>query len=102
MSTAGYLRQVEAVRRQHLRSAAQISIGALVVILLLMHWRLVRPLDRLVQASGRIEQGQLDVPIRPVFPMKWARWPIAWSHAPRPAAPDRRVGEPQCRVDRRQ
>ncbi len=68
MSTAGYLRQVEAVRRQHLRSAAQISIGALVVILLLMHWRLVRPLDRLVQASGRIEQGQLDVPIRPVFP----------------------------------
>lgn len=67
MSTAGYLRKLDAVRTQYLRSAVQISVGALVVILLLMHWRLVRPLDRLVQASGRIAQGQLDVPIRAEF-----------------------------------
>ncbi len=67
MSTAGYLRKVDAVRIQYLRSAAQISVGALVVILFLMHWRLVRPLDRLLQASGRIAKGQLDVPIQAEF-----------------------------------
>jgi signal transduction histidine kinase len=67
MSTAGYLRKVDEVRMQYLRHGAQISIGALLVILLLMHWRLVRPLEALVAASGRIEKGQLDVPIRRVF-----------------------------------
>jgi methyl-accepting chemotaxis protein len=68
MSTAGYLRKVEEVRGQYLRIGAKISLGALLVILLLMHWRLVRPLERLVRASQRIAQGQLDVPIRRVFP----------------------------------
>ena len=67
MSTAGYLRKVNEVRLRYLRNAAQISVGALVFILLLMHWRLVRPLEELVRASGRLEKGQLDVPIRPVF-----------------------------------
>jgi two-component system NtrC family sensor kinase len=67
MSTAGYLRKVDEVRMQYLRHGVQISIGALIVILLLLHWRLVRPLEELVEASGRIEKGQLDVPIRPVF-----------------------------------
>ena len=67
MSTAGYLRKVNEVRLQYLKHGAQISIGALIVILLLMHWRLVRPLEELVRASVRIEKGQLDVPIRRVF-----------------------------------
>ncbi len=67
MSTAGYLRKVNEVRLQYLRHGAQITIGALLVILLLMHWRLVRPLEDLVAASGRIEKGQLNVPIRRVF-----------------------------------
>ena len=67
MSTAGYLRKVNGVRLQYLKHGAQISIGALIVILLLMHWRLVRPLEELVRASVRIEKGQLDVPIRRVF-----------------------------------
>ena len=67
MSTAGYLRKVNEVRLQYLKHGAQVSIGALLVILLLMHWRLVRPLAELVAASGRIEKGKLDVPIRPVF-----------------------------------
>lgn len=67
MSTAGYLRKVNDVRLQNLRQAIEVSIGSLVVILLLMHWRLVRPLEYLVVASGRIEKGQLDVPIRRVF-----------------------------------
>ena len=67
MSTAGYLRKVQEVRLQYIKHGAQISIGALMVILLLLHWRLVRPLEELVRASGRIEKGQLDVPIRHVF-----------------------------------
>jgi signal transduction histidine kinase len=67
MSTAGYLRKVNEVRLQYLRQAGQISVGALAVILLLLHLRLVRPLEHLVSASGRIEKGQLDVPIRRVF-----------------------------------
>ena len=67
MSTAGYLRKVNEVRLQYMKQGAQISVGALIVILLLMHWRLVRPLEELVRASGRLEKGQLDVPIRPVF-----------------------------------
>lgn len=67
MSTAGYVRKVNDVRMQYVRQGLQISIGALVVILLLMHWRLVRPLEDLVAASGRLEKGQLDVPIRRVF-----------------------------------
>lgn len=67
MSTAGYVRKVSDVRMQYVRQGLQISIGALLVILLLMHWRLVRPLEDLVTASGRLEKGQLDVPIRRVF-----------------------------------
>jgi signal transduction histidine kinase len=42
-------------------------VPALLVILLLLHWRLVRPLDTLVTASKRIEGGALDVPIHAVF-----------------------------------
>jgi len=68
MSTAGYVRKVNDVRMQYVRHGLQISIGALLVILLFMHWRLVRPLEALVEASGRIEKGQLDVPIRRKFP----------------------------------
>lgn len=67
MSTAGYLRKVDGVRLQYMKHGAQVSGGALLVILLLMHWCLVRPLEELVTASGRLEKGQLDVPIRPVF-----------------------------------
>ena len=68
MSTAGYLAKVSEVRLQYLRHGLQISLGALLIILLVMHWRLVRPLEELVEASGRIEKGQLDVPIRRRFP----------------------------------
>ncbi|MBI2751877.1 MAG: HAMP domain-containing protein [Burkholderiales bacterium] len=67
MSTAGYVRKVSEVRLLHVHHGLQISIGALLVILLLLHWRLVRPLEDLVAASGRLEKGQLDVPIRRVF-----------------------------------
>ena len=68
MSTAGYLPKVNEVRMQYLRHGLQISLGALLIILLVMHWRLVGPLEALVEASGRIEKGQLDVPIRSRFP----------------------------------
>ena len=68
MSTAGYLAKVSEVRLQYLRNGLQISLGALLIILVVMHWRLVRPLEALVEASGRIEKGQLDIPIRRRFP----------------------------------
>lgn len=67
MSSAGYVRKVAEVRMQYVRHGLQVSMGSLLVILLLMHWRLVRPLEDLVAASGRLEKGQLDVPIRRVF-----------------------------------
>jgi signal transduction histidine kinase len=67
MSTAGYLAKVNEVRLQYIRHGLQISLGSLLIILLFMHWRMVRPLEALVEASGRIEKGQLDIPIRRVF-----------------------------------
>ena len=67
MSTAGYVRKVNEVRMQYVRQGLEISFGALLVILLIMHWRLVRPLEYLVEASGGLEKGQLDVPIKRVF-----------------------------------
>lgn len=68
MSTAGYERLLVSARRQYLRSGLLIGVPALVVILLLLHWRLVRPLNTLVRASKRIQNGQLDTPIRQVYP----------------------------------
>lgn len=67
MSTSGYVRKVDAVRAQYVRTGLLVAVPALLVILLLLHWRLVRPLDKLVIASKRIEDGQLEVPIRAVF-----------------------------------
>lgn len=67
MSTSGYVRKVDAARAQYVRTGLLVAVPALLVILLLLHWRLVRPLDKLVNASRRIETGQLEVPIRAVF-----------------------------------
>ncbi|MDT8990763.1 HAMP domain-containing sensor histidine kinase [Curvibacter sp. APW13] len=67
MSTAGYLARLQELRQQYLVGAAQSSLLALVFIVILLQWRLVRPLKRLVEASSRIESGQLASPIRPVF-----------------------------------
>lgn len=67
MSTAGYLARLQEVREQYLIAAAQSSLLALVFIVILLQWRLVHPLKQLVQASSRIESGELDRPIQPVF-----------------------------------
>lgn len=67
MSTAGYLSKSQELRWQYLRNGVQSSAVALVVILLLLRWRLVQPLNRLVRASTRIEAGELGEPIQPTF-----------------------------------
>ena len=67
MSTGGYIRKVDAARAQYLRTGLLVALPALMIILMLLHWRLVRPLDKLVIASKRIEAGQFDVPIQAVF-----------------------------------
>jgi signal transduction histidine kinase len=67
MSTSGYLRKLEAARIQYVRSGLLLAVPALIVILFLLHWRLVRPLDTLVTASRLIEAGQLEAPIHAVF-----------------------------------
>lgn len=67
MSTEGYLTRLQELRSQYLRNAVQSSLVALCFILILLQWRLVRPLDRLVLASARIEHGELDSPILPTF-----------------------------------
>jgi len=58
MSTAGYVAKVAQARAQFLGSAVQTSLIALVFILVLLHWRLARPLDKLVSASDRIAHGE--------------------------------------------
>jgi signal transduction histidine kinase len=67
MSTAGYLATLEELRWQYFTNAAQSAAMALLVILLLLQWRLVRPLNHLVRASTRIELGELETPIRRAF-----------------------------------
>lgn len=60
MTTSGYVQDLEQARRHYIRSGFQIGIPAILIILLLLHWRLARPLDRLVESAKRIEQGRLD------------------------------------------
>ncbi len=67
MSTAGYLATLNELRWQYFTNAAQSAALALVVILLLLQWRLVKPLNRLVAASTRIENGELETPIHREF-----------------------------------
>ncbi len=67
MSTAGYVAKVAQARTQFLGSAVQTSLIALVFILVLLHWRLARPLDKLVSASDRIAHGELAIPIVAAF-----------------------------------
>jgi two-component system, NtrC family, sensor kinase len=67
MSTAGYLQKLGAVRQQLFWNAMQAAFIALLVILAVLHWRLMRPLEQLIQASQRIKQQELAVPIQRVF-----------------------------------
>jgi signal transduction histidine kinase len=67
MSTAGFVDKVQAARLQFFLGTVQTCIVALVLIVVLLHWRLARPLLALVSASERIARGELDVPIRKAF-----------------------------------
>ena len=61
MSTSGYVRKVSEVRLQYVRQGLQISIGALVVILLFMHWRLVRPMAKVTSSMVSFRRDPADM-----------------------------------------
>lgn len=67
MSTAGYLQKLADVRRQVFWNAVQVAAIALLVILAVLQWRLMRPLGELVHASQRIKHQELAIPIARVF-----------------------------------
>ena len=67
MSTAGYVQKLEAARSQYIRTTVIVLAGSLCIILIALHWGLVRPVRRLVNASMLIAQGQLDTPIQRVY-----------------------------------
>ncbi len=64
LSTAGYLAKRDAVKWQYGRTALLTLAGSLLFILVVMHLRFVRPVERLVAASERLARGDLQVPIK--------------------------------------
>ena len=65
MSTAGYITKLEATRGQFFRVTASISLVALVIILVVLQFNFVRPVNRLVRESARLATGMLGDPIEP-------------------------------------
>ncbi len=63
ISTAGYHTKLATITERYARSCVLISLGALLFILAVMHWRLVQPLQRLVAASQQLIYGRLESPI---------------------------------------
>ncbi len=63
ISTAGYHTKLATITERYARSCILISLGALFFILAVMHWRLVRPMQRLVEASRQLVHGRLESPI---------------------------------------
>ena len=63
MSTSGYQQKLSAVIDRYMRRSLIGLIGSLLFIAAILHFRLVRPIDRLVDASARLAQGELEQPI---------------------------------------
>ncbi|MBK7002710.1 MAG: HAMP domain-containing protein [Rhodoferax sp.] len=66
ISTAGYRVRLAAITERYARSCLLISLGALLFILVVVHWRLVQPLQRLVTASQQLVHGRLESPIEAI------------------------------------
>lgn len=66
ISTAGYHIKLATITERYARSCVLISLGALLFILVVMHWRLVQPLQRLVAASQQLIHGRLESPIEAI------------------------------------
>lgn len=66
ISTAGYRIRLATITERYARSCILISLGALLFILVVMHWRLVQPLQRLVTASQQLVHGRLESPIEAI------------------------------------
>ena len=67
VSTAGYLEELEETRKIFVRSAVLVVVVSLIVILLVLNWSFIRPIDRLVSVSARLATADLDEPI-PALP----------------------------------
>jgi len=65
MSTAGYFSKLEETRSQYLRSTGLTVSIALIIILLVLQWNFVRPVNRLVVSSQLLAKGALHQPIVP-------------------------------------
>ena len=73
VSTAGYLDQMEATRQIYARSGILVVVLSLVVILLVLNWRFIRPINHLVHSSGRLATGDLTEPISSVPSLELGR-----------------------------
>lgn len=63
MDAESYRRKLDAALKRDIFRVVQTLIGSLTLILLLLHFRLVKPLRRLVDASVTLEQGNFGIPI---------------------------------------
>lgn len=66
ISTAGYHVRLAAITERYARTCVLISLGALLFILAVMHWRLMQPMQSLVAASQQLVHGRLESPITPI------------------------------------
>ena len=63
MSTAEYFEKLRNTRSEHLQIAFLIVSISLVIILIMLQWNFVRPVNQLVDASQQLSKGNLDDPI---------------------------------------
>jgi two-component system, NtrC family, sensor kinase len=63
MSTAEYEQALDVTMRRNIYGVLISVISAVMLISLLLHFRLVRPVDRLMRASETVASGNFDTPI---------------------------------------
>ena len=63
MTSSGYNKKLTVVLKQYAQRGFLALVGSLAFIALVLHWRLVVPIDRLVAASERLAGGDLTDPI---------------------------------------
>ena len=63
MTSSGYKKKLDTMLDQYAYRGMLALIGSLAFIALILHWRLVVPVDRLVTASERLASGDLTDPV---------------------------------------
>jgi len=66
VSTAGYRIKLAEETQRYARAGLLTTAVALIFILLMVQWRFIRPVNKLVEASQRLAGGDLTAPIVPV------------------------------------